>query len=346
MGDLEFYENFGAEEGPGWRKHLARPPVQRLIQKWRQVVFAAIGEDSTKQNLQGAGVFPVRTWFPQEEGVLPWLSTSEALESAKRQGRGYLAPDPTVVAMVHDKAFAINEMRLTSDRTDFDDCVQILSPELLADESEAAGQIERWIHNWPQWLRAGFTLKPRWGTSGRGRVPGRSGRVDEAVRRGFKGLARKGGAILEPWLHKTIDLSAQFAISNQSEVCLLGTTRQWVSASGMYQGNSGIVDDAGTLRSGTCYDKEMIKIGKHLGKRMADSGFCGPFGVDAMVYGGPDGQTILRPCVEVNARWTAGTIALGQVLLHHHRMQKRTGIGWKFSLDADNPIWSADGGPV
>ncbi len=342
MAGLQLYENFGAEEGAGWRNHLTRPPVQSLLRKWRQILVAAIGEGQNGYNDERARLFPVRTWFPKEEGLIPWLSTPEALEFARRQKLGYLGPDPAVVAVLHDKAFALSEMRLRSDTTEFDNCVHILSPEFFQDESEAAAQIERWLGQWPNWLRNGFTLKPRWGTSGRGRVPGRSGRVDDAVRRGFRGLAQKGGAILEPWLDKTMDLSAQFAIGNLSEVHLLGTTRQWVSASGMYQGNSGIIGHARTIRSGTSYDEKMIEIGNYIGGKMADAGFCGPFGIDAMVYRGPIGQAILRPCVEVNARWTAGTVALGQVLLHHHQVQNRTGMSWKFNLAADTPIWGAD----
>jgi hypothetical protein len=57
----------------------------------------------------------------------------------------------------------------------------------------------------------------------------------------------------------------------------------------------------------------------------ARRGFSGPCGVDAFVFRGPEGAAILRPVVELNARYTVGTVVIG--LLKRHREQIAAGLG-------------------
>ena len=87
-----------------------------------------------------------------------------------------------------------------------------LAPEELR-ASGAAARVADMLASWPSWARARFTLKPRIGTSGRGRVAGVHGLVSDAMQGAFERLASRGGAVLEPWLDRVADASAQLHVA-------------------------------------------------------------------------------------------------------------------------------------
>jgi hypothetical protein len=43
--------------------------------------------------------------------------------------------------------------------------------------------------------------------------------------------------------------------------------------------------------------------------QLASLGYCGPVGIDSMIYRGPGGQPLVRPIQDINARWSMGRIA-------------------------------------
>lgn len=248
------------------------------------------------------------------DGVVPWLSNEAAATYARERGMRVWGAAADVVRAVHDKAWAL---RVAQERNLVDDelaaMMIVLDPDLLARATEAAAVIEETIAGWPPWARADATLKPRWGTSGRGRVRVRDGVVDAAVRGGFAGLARRGGAILEPWLARVHDLSSQWLVDDWGEVRLLGCTRQIVRPSGVWLGCEIVHGDDGQ-GSGTAWDRDVVARARPLVEEAARAGYVGVCGVDAFTWQhSRDGVEKLRAVVELNARFTGGAVALASV---------------------------------
>ncbi len=298
---ITLWPNVGAEE-PGPLPPAARAATDALVRTWAALFGAAARLD----DVVGAGA-PSWPWLVagDDDALVPWLSTTAARDEAHRRGLRYAACDPDVVARVHDKAFAIRTARARG-----------LEPAPLAglatvfDPTELdAARIEAIVAAWPQRFRASFTCKPRMGTSGRGRVAGKRGVLDEAARRALPRLAARGGCIVEPWLARIDDLSSCWHTSS-SGVLLLGTTRLRVSGAGVHRGNDGVVVD-GLLRSGYARDEALVAAARVVVEAARDEGYRGPCGVDAFTFT-DEGALHLRAVVELNARFTAGVVACGE----------------------------------
>ena len=221
---------------------------------------------------------------------------------------------------------------------------------MLADPDAAVAVIEAAIAHWPAWLRGRFTLKPRFGSSGRGRVGGEGLAPDSAsVRRGLAKLAERGGALLEPWLDRTGDLSAQLHVGSDGAVTLLGTLELCVTPSGLYRGHRGFVDARGRIHAGTEYDESLREPAALIARAASEQGFSGPCGVDAFSFRAEEGREVLRGAVEFNARFTAGVVVIG--LLRRALPVLKAGIGilaeqrraFYFALDAPAGGWPDTG---
>lgn len=288
----EPFSNLGAEEGirelPG-----DSTPVGRLGMHFEAVVRRP----------------PWRS-LADVEGVVPWLSTAEAVAYAKDRNLNLWGAPPDLVRTLHDKGWAA---RVARERGLISDELGQMITVLAADDLVDATKITEAIAGWPSWARVDATLKPRWGTSGRGRVRVRDGVVDEAGRNALANLRQRGGAILEPWLARGHDLSSQWLVSDGGEVRLLGCTRQIVRPSGVWLGCEVVHDDDGQ-GSGTAWDAELVETGRPLVEEAARAGYVGVCGVDAFTWRRP-GSDIerLRAVVELNARFTGGAVALASI---------------------------------
>lgn len=298
--------NLGAEESDGAasaRAFEAHTPLGRLATAFRHVVE-----------------HPPWPWLAQAEGLVPWLVTQAACERARAQQLPLWGPDPRIVRLVHDKAFAA---RAAGGIDPIAELVTVLEPEDVTPE-----RIHDVVSRWPPWARARFTAKPRWGTSGRGRIPGVDGRLAPALdpHAPITSLVRRGGAIVEPWLARTLDLSSQWFIDVDGTPQLLGVTLQVTRGAGVYLGcdvevsparASAPSPDSGKVRlaSGTAWDDEVVARASVVVRAAAAAGYRGPCGVDAFVYTSARGACALRGVVELNARFTAGLVALAHV--HH-----------------------------
>jgi hypothetical protein len=129
-------------------------------------------------------------------------------------------------------------------------------------------------------------------------------------------MADRGGAVLEPWLDRTLDLSVQLHVpqAGQGDVEVLGSTRQILTAAGQILGNRGRLGPDGALTAGDPATEAAIgDAARALGRAARAAGFSGLCGLDSFTFAGPDGAPTLRPVVELNARFTTGTVALGLV---------------------------------
>ena len=297
--------NLGAEEGDDWRRWAKEPAVAAVAKLWRDL----LGREPR-----------VFDWLPQRDEAAAWLNTDEAALAA---GAPLAGPTPDCVRRVHDKAFALRvaaEERLTPES--LRDLVEILDPSDLEPAASAAARIESLAAGWPAWTSGRFTLKPRFGSSGRGRVGGRAGTGDpSAIAGALPRLAKCGGAVLEPWLERTVDLSAQLAISRERGIVLLGTTTLLCDTSGVYRGHLATFDRKGRATSGQPHDEQLREAAACVAVAAADAGLSGPCGVDGFAFRTGDGREELRPVCELNARYTAGTVALGFMRRHLERLK-------------------------
>jgi len=265
---------------------------------------------------------PAFSWLEHESGIVPWIASARIQANPGYRDQPILGPPPGVVARVHDKAFAIRSAR---EEGLLDEKIArlplVLDPEILSRPDEAVQRMSEAIESWPGWAGRNFTLKPRLGTSGRGRVPGVNGNPDiPAVRGALKRMIRKGGAILEPWFDRVEDLSVQLHISPGGEVTLLGSLEQIVAPSGVYLGHRAEFDSRGRVFSGSPHDEAMREAAVRLAQLAHAEGFHGACGVDGFVLRAKDEadeatgeRTLLRSVVEFNARFTLGTIVVGLI---------------------------------
>jgi hypothetical protein len=366
--DVLLIPNFGAEEGAGWGAPAYRPtdeaptgsqPAREIAQRtatqlWKNLFASSsrcIGESETAADgfwPKDFGVRnpePVYSWLDVPDHAVAWLNTPAALQFAKEAECRLFGAIPEVVRTVHDKAFAhrvaVEERILPAC---LEPCIEVLEPDELRDPDRAVREIEDRLARWPTWTAGRFTLKPRFGTSGRGRVGGNAGRVAE-VSGGFARLADSGGAMLEPWLKRTCDLSAQFWIGPDQRLVLLGTTELLVEGSGLYRGHRGFIDSRGRVTSGRRYDVALLEAAVSVAQAAIAAGYQGPCGVDAFAFEPEPGRVELRPVVEFNARFTLGIIAIGLLRRALPRIRQELSLepgdqrAFMFRLDAPPGGW-------
>ena len=310
--------NIAAEEGATWESHLDEGAVRDAVLLW-SFLFGddaeLLGSTPAAESLwpeafgprHGGAVFAE---LDDAEAVFAWLHDRHAAAIARDRGRRLSAPDPAVVAQVHDKAFALawarEEGLLPADLAE---CFHSFDASALEDPDAFQRDLEAHLAHWPDWLRKRFTLKPRYGSSGRGRVAGNIG--VEALRGALPRLAERGGALLEPWFERRTDLSAQFFVEPSGLLRLLGSLELLVTPAGLYRGHRGSVDNKGRVTSLRDEDEALRESGAGLAAAAAAAGFRGFCGVDAFSYFGPGDTPAFRPAVEFNARFTMGTVVLG-----------------------------------
>lgn len=326
--------NIGADQSlalePGDREAAARDmcaqaaefadvadPVTQTAALWR-LLFGAEARFAAPREAGVTGFWPAgfgrRTRDPVfawlDTPAAAWLNTPAAEQVASQCGHTLLGAGPAVVEVVHDKAFSHQVAAAAGFLpAALDTLVEVLEPAALRDAAGARAWIVDSVNRWPDWTERRFTLKPRFGTSGRGRVAGTGERI-AAGKGGFRRLSDSGGAILEPWLRRTIDLSAQMWIGPDGQIVLLGTTELLVEPSGLYRGHRGTIDSRGRVHSASRYDESLREAAAAVARAAFAAGYWGPCGLDAFVFRA-DGREVFRPIVEFNARFTLGTLVVG-----------------------------------
>ncbi len=347
--------NLGGEEGRDWRTRRQEPGALAALRAWR-LLFAAdariVGETSeTSRNnadwpedLGPPAAQPVFDWLENAGAVVPWYACARDLADPALAGHPVEAPDPEVVRRGHDKAiaqrFALREGFVPRPLRPL---IEVFEPKDLEAE-QAIDHIDRALSAWPTWTGGRFTLKPRFGCNGRGRVGG-TGRAAElpSLPGSLPRLAARGGAILEPWLDRTLDLAAEMFLDASGELRMLGTLEQVTSRSGVYRGHRGEVDSAGRVSSGSTWDEALREAAAAIGCAARDEGFRGPCGIDAFAFRAEE-REIFRPIVELNARFTLGTVALGLVRRALPRIKAPLDLvpgrrcAFYFALDAPNAV--------
>ncbi|MBW2384170.1 MAG: hypothetical protein JRG92_11080 [Deltaproteobacteria bacterium] len=353
--------NLGAEETREWARFAASPAVARTVALWRLLFGPGnrlIGLDGLEK------VDGVDESWPKSLGRRPdaavfgwlealasaaWLADEDAAALARSQGVPLVSSPPDVVRSVHDKAFALEAAREQGEEPrPLRGLCRVFSPAALEHAAASLEEIESELTRWPAWTAGRFTLKPRHGSSGRGRVGGQRDTLDaDAILGALPRLAQCGGALLEPWLERTQDLSVVMHLGHpdahpdsragshdnshadahtdahtdaraEPAVTILGSLEQRVSDSGVYLGHQGEIDSRGRVFSGSAYDEPMRGAAAAIAGRARSAGYAGPCGVDGFVFrlqdpGEDVPREVLRPIVEFNARFTVGIIVVGLI---------------------------------
>jgi len=167
------------------------------------------------------------------------------------------------------------------------------------------------------------------------------------VRNALSRLARRGGAVLEPWLERERDLSVQLHVAPGGDLTLVATLEQLMSPSGVYRGHRGWIDYRGRIISGSDHDDALLEAASEIARAAVAEGFHGPCGLDAFVFQGPRGRE-LRPVVEFNARFTTGTVLAGLIrralpcIREQSRLAPGQRLAFAFSLETPEGGWPSD----
>ncbi len=357
--------NLGAEEGPHWASLHRLPAVSTTVDLWRHLF---------RENHTLVGVETSPDPWPESlgprpaEAALPWLEDSDvqcwwadpmAERLAKQERLTWSGPVPSKVLETHDKAFAIQASReLDLAPPELRDLGKIFDSETLRVPQNWLTQVERELGRWPEWTEGQFTLKPRMGSSGRGRIGGTLSSLDRSrLIAAAPGFAERGGAILEPWLRRCNDFSVQIHIgpsgsSRLPVVTLMGSLELWVTRAGVYRGHLGEVDSRGRVFSGGPYEEQAREAAALMAGHAGAAGYTGPCGIDGMTFLGParagsERPRLLRPIVEFNARFTMGTIVVGLIRRALDLLKAKSDLGpgqrraFLFALDPPQgwPNW-------
>ncbi|MEZ4330803.1 MAG: HAD family phosphatase [Myxococcota bacterium] len=326
--------NLGAEEGRDWAAYPSQSHARVCARLFALLLPAQArllhrGPGGRWFGEPAAAHWPACLGEPDEMAVAPWLAPqppeaiawlntralANALAAGGPDGRParLAGPAPALVETLHDKGFALAAARaLALHPAALDPLIHCLEPEALADTDRTIARLEAALAAWPAWTQGRFTLKPRHGSSGRGRVGGQ-GRVDTPALRGaLARLARCGGALFEPWLERTRDLSVALHVAKAPGTpAVLASFELIATPSGVYRGHLGRLSAKGEAASGDPEDDRLRAGAAAVAARARDAGYFGPCGVDAFRYRAAGGEEAWRGAVELNARPTMGLVVWG-----------------------------------
>jgi hypothetical protein len=179
---------------------------------------------------------------------------------------------------------------------------------LVVDSME---EIERWMSvNTPP-----YVFKTPWSSSGRGLYPVLS---DEFVKRSEdwvrSRLKQQKELIVESWLNKILDISFQFYIHSDERIDFLGVNFFEAGSDGSFKrefiGFPQNSKHESLLK--TLPDRWVSEIEELLIETMREQGFgkhyCGPAGIDGIIFLDENSRTKVHPCIEINFRYNMGML--------------------------------------
>lgn len=161
-------------------------------------------------------------------------------------------------------------------------------------------------------LEKGTVLKNCYGSAGRGLVLSES---PEALSFCEAEWERGLPVISEPFVDRFVDFSTQWHISQGGEIAYIGATICKTTKLGMHKSNLAQRKKIPFLDEHQFFVSEVLE-------EIAQMGYFGPIGFDAMLYNNHK----LQPIVEINARKTMGLVAL--IVQNQHYPDKDVEIAY------------------
>lgn len=226
---------------------------------------------------------------PAGIAVQPWGWSKHVQDWAAQNGWGGDHPDIEVVAAVNSREFS----------------------SALEQEWDVAPCLARTVRTIDEFCEAvacaaeqtaGWVVKANFGMSARQRVLGRGSPAGESALQWVrKRLIRDSAVYFEPWLDRIEEVGFQFTIPRQGDPVLEGVTPLLTDSQGTYRGSR---------LDGFVAQTDVLAIIERATRRIQQSGYFGPLGIDAMRYRTLEGTIRWRPLQDINARWTMGRLAL------------------------------------
>lgn len=229
-----------------------------------------------------------------------WGASRNIQDWATQHQLAYSIPSWDVVAKVNSKEFS------------FQCSPKLPNATLLYSEEEA----KKWLDR----LTSPSVLKTCFGVSGKGHLlidpltPPNPQKVLQFLQKEWK---MNRPVIAEPWVNRCLDFSTQWEITPKGKIEFIGVTLCENDSKGRYLTNR-VGDAPAYFGIYFPYLEEHIDVAKQALKKVAQMGYFGNVGVDAMLYqlNTIPSKILVHPIVEINARKTMGWVAL-QIHKHH-----------------------------
>lgn len=154
-------------------------------------------------------------------------------------------------------------------------------------------------------------IKAPWSSSGRG-IRYVSMLDDATLNWASNIIRQQGGVTVEPFYNKVRDFGMEFDVKD-GKVSYRGLSI-FDTIKGAYMGNVlASEEEKAEILSDYIDVDELSAIRQRIIAKMEPvlhNIYCGPFGVDMMIYADVDGRMKVNPCVELNLRRTMGHVAL------------------------------------
>ncbi len=249
---------------------LAINPICEQLQ-FLPLVYASPNDSilvSKHPDLQGSHPLFLVEDHPPIQNIQSWGYSQLIQKWAEERNIPYRMPPWEVVKMVNSKAFSFARSPLPGAK-------------LLYEGDQ---------------ILPNCVLKSCFGMAGRGLVFSDGAKTLLFCQKQWKlGLP----VICEPWVKRDLDFSTQWVISNSGEIAFIGATICKTSTKGVHEANIAGMEVP-------TYVEQQKAVAMEVLQEMANMGFYGEVGIDAMVYNGDQ----LQPIVEINARKTMGLITL------------------------------------
>lgn len=143
----------------------------------------------------------------------------------------------------------------------------------------------------------------------------------ESQRRWMENVLVSGGVlVVEPWMERLADFSAQLEMGEEG-LRLCGYTALFNDAKGQFEANAagpgfarqlpaGVTAALRGVATGTEVQRWYQRAFERLEAELRRVRFMGPIGVDAFVYRDGEGMARVKPVVEINPRYTMGRLTL------------------------------------
>ncbi len=264
------------------------------------------------QQLDSLKINPPKLHLLKDNEKLPytqidsWGASRSVLLKAGEREIPYSIPSWDVVSKVNSKEFSFQcSPKLPN-------AALIYSPE----------EFQSWFSS----LKSAAVLKTCFGVSGKGhlhidpQVPINLPKIEQYLSKEWK---MQRPVIAEPWVTRLLDFSTQWEIHPKGKIEYIGATICENDAKGGYVTNR-VGDVPAYFGLYFHYLDEHLAVAKQVLKKMAQMGYYGNVGIDAMLYqlNTIPCKILLHPIVEINARKTMGWVALQLHQKHFSKHQK------------------------
>ena len=248
--------------------------------------------------------------IPAGMELVPWGWSPAAVEFGERHRLVVNAPPLDVVRLANSREYSVPLEEPDAEGWDF------------ATLCRQLGNVLACIERLP--ATTAWVIKANWSHAARERILGRGQVISNADIQWVKQrLARDGVVCWELWLKREDEIGIQWQIHSGQAPELIAITELLVDARGQYAGTRAMAESVALFtEKGRPFSEKKAtppewataatEATRPVIDDLAQRGYFGPVGIDAMRYLHPDWNIPrTRPFQDINARWTMGRLAAG-----------------------------------